>query len=74
MGTAPQHKFVSALQRKRGVYNGRKRYRMTDRLDGPHGFLFMSGSAPEGEPEDAWLGKSVFDLRGLLDSYREVKK
>ncbi len=72
---APQGKFCNALNRKRGVENPRKVYRIATTRRGPHGFLMMGGGTPpDGQTETDWLGNCVSRCREQVDIYRGVNR
>ncbi len=78
MGVKPASlkRFVSAIDKRRGIRAVRKRYTLRNDIDidgkrlGPHSVLLFGSAAPEGEDECEWLGGQVQALKNRMNDQR----
>jgi putative DNA primase/helicase len=65
----PLKRLINVLSRKHNVHTDRKRYE-TDAITRQAVMFLFQVSPPEGETEQAWLGRTVAEFREAVKEYR----
>lgn len=68
--SAPQPKFLNAIERKRGVKSLYKRYLINQATLGPHAILMLGMTDPGEMNERIFLGDETVIFRAALNDYR----
>ncbi|MCA0196623.1 MAG: DUF5906 domain-containing protein [Proteobacteria bacterium] len=62
-------RFVSTIEKRRGIRTQRKGHLQADRITNPLSTLLFGHTAPEGMVESTWLGEEIIAMRNRKNDY-----